>query len=142
MLSKTFGPKSTFLVVLVLALTGPLILFPVEYLFPYPHIVEELFKLLVVLFILNIEKKSKANYLWAAVLFGLFFVLSESIFYLMNIFATGQFDHFFLRLMYTTPLHLGTVILMYFGFRQKGYFWGGLTLLLSIIIHYYYNLLI
>jgi hypothetical protein len=142
MLSNNLSPRCVFLIVLVLALTGPLILFPIEYLFPYPHVVEELFKLSVVLFVINIEKISKRNFFWGAVSFGLLFVLSESIFYLINILASGQHGDFFLRITYTTPLHLGTVILLYLGFRQRSYVWGGLALLLSIIFHYYYNLLI
>ncbi|HEX9817965.1 MAG TPA: hypothetical protein VGA89_03725, partial [Patescibacteria group bacterium] len=123
--------------ILVLAIVGPLLLFFVELLMPWPHLIEELFKLAGVWLIVDLEKKDRHSHWLTVVLFAALFTLSESMFYLINIFSVGKFSNFSLRLIYTFILHLGTTYLLYFGWKKKP--WGLLAFILAVVIHYLYN---
>lgn len=131
--------STRLILIQLLALGGPLILYPIELVWPAPHIIEELFKAGAARYIASLETK-KHTYIWAVIGFGLLFTLSETGFYLINIWAVGQFGHVPLRLAYTGTLHLGTTLLMYLGFKTKYRYWGPICVLLAIIFHYFYNL--
>jgi len=124
------------IIALLISLSAPLFLLPIEKLLPYPYVIEELLKLGVVFLIFKAERER--NLLKWVVFTGLIFTISESIFYLTNIFALGKFSLFPQRVILTGILHIGTLILLYFSIR-KGYFWlvGGVTI--AILIHYFYN---
>ena len=125
--------------ILLAALIFPLILIPVEKIFPYPHIAEELAKLFLVLMIYQKEKQLDRKLSIFVLLSGLLFTLSESIFYLINIFALGDLTVIPMRLLLTGTMHVSTLMTMYiFGRKNK----TGLLIALffSIIIHYLYNL--
>lgn len=113
---------------------GPFFLWPLEFYFPYPHIIEELFKAGVVLFIL---KNSKNYYLTA--LSGIIFAFSETVFYLPNIYSVGGLNTLGLRLITTTLLHTSTLLLMHFTYN-KGKLAFTLGILTSILIHFAYNM--
>lgn len=123
----------------LLALILPLILIPIEKILPYPHIVEELVKLTLVLMIYQKEKQLKKSLLFILLLSGLFFTLSESIFYLINIFALGDLTVIPIRLLLTGTMHIGTLMIMYL-FGRKNNVSLLISLYLSISIHFYYNL--
>jgi hypothetical protein len=129
--------KSRRALILVLALVGPLLLFPIELLVPWPYLIEELFKLFAVWLILALERKDRRNYLIVAVLFAALFTLSESMFYLINILGVGKLGHFPLRLIYTIILHLGTTCLLYFGWKKQPL--GVIAFILAVVLHYLYN---
>ncbi|PIZ66662.1 hypothetical protein COY15_00525 [Candidatus Roizmanbacteria bacterium CG_4_10_14_0_2_um_filter_39_12] len=126
------------LLILLFALILPLILIPVEKIFPYPHIVEELTKLVLVLKIYQIEKQLNKNLSFFVILSGLLFTLSESIFYLINIFTLGDLTMIPKRLFFTGILHIGTLMLIYI-FGRKNNVGLLIILLFSIVIHYLYN---
>ena len=125
---------------LLMSLTAPLLLIPIENIFPYPYLIEEPTKLLIVLVILSQEKQFSRPFVSIAFLAGAFFTLSESIFYLINIFALGDLSIFPRRLLLTGILHLGTIMLMYVAGRKKNPVCLALALFLSIVIHFGYNL--
>lgn len=124
---------------LLIALFAPLILIPLEKLFPWPHIFEELVKLLIVYLLIKIEKQQKIFVFNWVVFAGVLFTLSESIFYLINIFVLGDLTIISKRLFLTGILHIGTLLIMYL-FGRKNNFVLIAGLILSIIIHYQYNL--
>jgi len=121
------------------SLAGPLFLLPVEKIFPYPWIVEELFKLVIVWLIL--KSKPGKKYLFLAIFAGLLFAFSETIFYLTNIFALGNLAIIPKRIFFTSALHLGTVLLMAI-FGKKRNFWWLVGFLGAVFIHWIYNLLV
>ncbi|MEK7634006.1 MAG: hypothetical protein AAB437_04140 [Patescibacteria group bacterium] len=123
----------------LLALILPLILIPVEKILPYPYIIEELVKLVLVLAIYQKEKQLNRSLSFFVLLSGLLFTLSESIFYLINIFALGDLTMIPKRFFFTGILHISTLMTIYL-FGKKNNIGLLISLLLSISIHYYYNL--
>lgn len=128
-----------FFLVLVFSLALPLLLLPIEKILQsYPYLIEELAKLFLVLMIIQIEKIEKKNY-WLFVIFtGLLFALSESIFYLANFFALGNFSLFPQRLVLTSLLHAGTMLIMYFLGRKRRKFLL-LGFLITSLLHFAFN---
>jgi len=123
----------------LLSLAGPLFLIPVENIFPYPWLVEELFKLIIVWLIL--KSKPGRNYLLLAIFAGLLFAFSETVFYLVNIFALGNLGLVPKRLVLTSFLHSGTILLMAV-FGKKGSWRWIIGFLGAVLIHGIYNLLV
>ncbi len=126
-------------IALLISLSAPLLLIPVEKFLPYPYVIEELLKLVIVFLIFKSAKDRKTGLFKWVIFSGLLFTISESIFYLTNIFALGNFSLFPQRIIFTGSLHVGTLLLLYWVIR-KNYFWliGGIAA--SILIHYFYNL--
>ena len=126
-------------VALLLALASPFLLLPIEKLLPYPHFIEEAVKLVIVIMMIKTETQIKEN-LWVWVFTaGFLFAVSESILYLMNIFALGNLMLFPQRLAMTGGLHTSTMMFMYFLGRKN--YWG-LTVgfVGAVLIHYFFNL--
>ena len=126
-------------VALLLALASPFLLLPIEKFLPYPHFIEEAVKLVIVIMMIKTETQIKEN-LWVWVFTaGFLFAVSESILYLMNIFALGNLMLFPQRLAMTGGLHTSTMMFMYFLGRKN--YWG-LTVgfVGAVLIHYFFNL--
>ncbi len=122
------------LLILFFALISPFILWPIEIFFPYPHIVEELAKALLIIFILLLPKTSQKIY--GAILIGFLFGLSENFLYL---FSPGTTQTHLLRFVLTMPLHIVTtlVILLPALIFKRLIFLG---IILAIFIHYFFNI--
>ena len=120
----------------LLALILPLILIPVEKILPYPYIIEELVKLVLVLAIYQKEKQLNRSLSFFVLLSGLLFTLSESIFYLINIFALGDLTMIPKRFFFTGILHISTLMTIYL-FGKKNNIGLLISLLLSISKNYY-----
>jgi hypothetical protein len=131
-LLKKFYLKMAYLY--LLCLFAPLPLWLIEQLLPFPFVIEELFKYVIVKF-----APSQKDFRFPLIA-GILFSLSESILYLINFFQLGNFELFPYRIMLTTLLHTTTFCLLY-NFRSSRLF-SIMSLLLAIIIHYLYNLLV
>lgn len=118
----------------------PFFLWPIEYFLPFPYLVEELAKGLLVYVILRHPLNKQSPYL-LALLSGFLFSFSETMLYVFNLIEFGNYERAFLRLLSTLILHTGTMLIMVnFGKRKISYlplgiFTGG-------IIHYFWNLLV
>jgi len=137
--SKNNYKMETISLALIISLSAPLLLLPVEKILPYPYIIEELLKLGVVFLILKAERRNKINLFRWIVFSGLILTFSESVFYLTNIFALGNFSLFPQRIVLTGTLHMGTMLILYFSIK-KGYFRLISGVVAAILIHYFYNL--
>ncbi len=127
-------------IILALVAAAPFLLWPVEILFPYPHFLEEVLKLVLILLILKISESATKKIILAASA-GALFAFSESILFFLLIFQIGQPGLFFQRLAFTIPLHVLTLLLMLLpGLKKKELTFVGF--LLAVILHYGYNLLI
>lgn len=122
----------------LLAIAAPFLLWPVEMLAPYPHIFEEVFKLALVLIILN-RRGPAFRKITLGVASGVLFALSESFLYFLNIFQAGQPSLFVQRLTLTIPLHGATIMLMILPALKKREF-VLVGFLLAVALHYVYNL--
>lgn len=122
-----------YLVVLI-AVLGPFLVWPIELLLPYPYIVEELFKFILVYFF---AKKSAKPFIYA----GIAFALTETVFYSLNINTFGNINLFFVRFMLTSILHSITFLTIYYSwnFNKKLITVG---FILAAFIHFLYNIYI
>lgn len=118
----------------------PLILIPAVHLTGYSEILEELCKALVILFLVLKLSKLKWQVIGASV-FGFLFGLSESIFYLNNIFQIGNLDIFWQRFLFTIPLHIITVLIILF-FARKNRKFIILGTIVAIVVHLLFNQII
>lgn len=118
---------------------GPLLLWPIELFLPYPFIIEEIFKAIVIYFILRSHniRQQQVLVLTSAILFS----FSESVMYISNIFLTGSIPIFLLRLGLTTTMHLSTFLIIYLLGRVSIKLLP-LGVLIGAIIHYLYNHLV
>ncbi len=118
---------------------APFLIWPLELIFPYPHIIEDLVKGLLVLFIL--KSSSNATRIRLAILAGLLFSFSESVLYMSNILLVGTLWTFVERLLLTVPLHtVTTLLILFFGMRKKELL--PLGVVAAMLLHYFFNLFV
>lgn len=138
-LKKYFSQQEApaILLLLLVALSAPFFLLPLERWLNYDIIVEEVGKLLILLiasyFILN-----KSVFLVSAIIFGLFFAWMENILYLNNFFLAGATSGFWERCLLTSFLHTATAIIVA-GIICKRRYLFPVALFLNIILHYAFN---
>ncbi|MCX6782805.1 MAG: PrsW family glutamic-type intramembrane protease [Candidatus Levybacteria bacterium] len=123
---------------LLLALISPIFLLPIEHVFNYPYVIEELIKFFAISLIIKQSKHTGNNYLIFAILVGVLFTISESILYLVNFLSDGTLMFFPQRLFFTGILHCSTCALIYI-LGKKNWLFLILGLAISILIHYYFN---
>jgi len=123
----------------LMALIAPFLVWPIEYFLPYPYLIEEIVKAILVFNIIFFVNKK--NQLVIAATVGVLFSLSESVLYSFNFFPLNSIMPFFYRIFATTLLHSGTILIMLLFFsKSKKLFPIGLTV--AILIHYLYNKII
>lgn len=123
---------------LLIALASPIILLPIEHIFNYPYIIEELVKFVAVILILSSQKNVRNGSWIFVILIGVLFTISESILYFVNFLLDGTFSLLFTRLILTGVLHSSTCLLMYL-FGRKSWWMLIIGFVISILIHYYFN---
>mgnify|MGYP001587160119 CR=1 FL=1 len=114
----------------IAALIFPFFILLIENFLAYPYIVEEVFKFFLA---------KSANSTKTAIILGLLFSLSESIFYVFNPSYSLISNPYSLvvRLLVVTPLHITTILIMYYFSKKKSLWPLGLSL--AILIHYLFN---
>lgn len=126
------------LVPLFAAIT-PFILWPIEYFFPYPHIIEEIAKAILILMLLKLpENKAK---IIGAILIGFLFSFTENVLYMFNIFSSGNLQTLILRFVLTMPMHIATsLVILMPALKDKKLIILGV--ILSSAIHFLFNMAI
>ena len=126
----------SFLVPLMAAI-APFIIWPIEIFFPYPHIVEELAKALLIFFLL--KSTDNRQKIVGGILVGFLFAFSENVLYMLNIFSVGNPQVLILRFVLTMPMHIATsgVILAVALIDKRLIFLG---IILAGFIHYFFNI--
>jgi len=120
----------------LLALALPFLVWPIELFFPYPHIVEEIAK--GILIYLIVASADKVNKIAAVAVVGVLFALSESVLYLFNIYLVGTSATLLQRFAVTTGLHVVTSLVIFLPtIKSKKLIVLGVVL--AGIIHYYFN---
>jgi RsiW-degrading membrane proteinase PrsW (M82 family) len=121
------------------ALIAPFVVWPIELILPYPHIIEELAKAVLVFTLLDLpERLTKIK---LAILIGVLFAFSESVLYLFNIQLVGDVQTYFVRLLVTVPLHvITTLIILLPALKNKKLIIVGV--IFASLIHYFFNLYI
>lgn len=116
--------------VYLFSLIGPFFLLLVENFFNYPYVVEEVYKFFLV------KKPIETKQVFAV---GLFFSISESIFYVFNPVYINNFSLNIQRLLLVLPMHITTLLVVNY-FNKKGNLWF-VGLLTAVFIHYLFNTL-
>lgn len=122
----------------LLSFFGPLPIMVLEWIIPFPSVIEEFFSVLIVVFILKEEKKIKRKLINLVILSGILFSISESFLYLTNILALGNMKLFFVRLIFTTLIHTSNIIFIYL-LGKRGVYWLIVSVVIAILMHYLYN---
>jgi hypothetical protein len=122
---------------LPLTLIVPFVLWPIERFLPYPHIIEEIAKLLLVWNVANYEN-SKIGVIMTITM-GILFTLSETAIHSYNLFFSGGFIQFANRVVLTGLLHSLTFVLLFVTIKINKKL-APLGLLIAVVIHYAYNL--
>jgi RsiW-degrading membrane proteinase PrsW (M82 family) len=123
----------------LLALIAPFVVWPIELILPYPHIIEELAKAVLVFTLLDLpERLTKIK---LAILIGVLFAFSESVLFLFNIQLVGNIQTYFVRLLVTIPLHvITTLIILLPALKNKKLIIVGVVF--ASLVHYLFNLYI
>jgi hypothetical protein len=122
------------------AAIAPFLVWPIEFFFPYPYVIEELAKAILVLIVIQSTPNGAMKFK-LTVLVGVLFAFSETVFYITNLFLVGNLTMFFERLLWTTPLHtITSLIILLPTFINKKLMPVGL--ILAMIVHYYFNLFV
>lgn len=121
------------------ALIAPFVVWPIELMLPYPHIIEELAKAVLVFTLLNLP--NRLTKIKLAILVGVLFAFSESVLYLFNIQLVGSIQTYFVRLLVTIPLHvITTLIILLPALKNKKLIIVGV--IFASLVHYLFNLYI
>jgi len=120
----------------LIALFGPFIVWPFEILLPYPFIVEELFKFILVKSIIK-ETSNYTDGLKTTIVSGVLFTVSETVLYILKINAYGDIGLLLTRFLSTGLLHTVTFVIIFIASKKKYYWVVGLVAAMSI--HFVYN---
>jgi hypothetical protein len=112
----------------ITALISPFFLLLIEKFIPIPYAVEELFKFYLA---------KKADNTKTAIILGLLFSISESIFYVFNPSYILNPLLFVARLTLVSAMHITTTLVMYY-FLKKRNLWP-IGLITAILTHYLFN---
>ena len=105
----------------------PFLLWPLEYFLPYPHLVEEVAKGVLLWFLVGSELTNKQKMMMAVVV-GFVFGFSESNFYIINALMGDGIRTYFLRLVVVTPMHILTsVAIVLPALKSKKRIWIGIV---------------
>jgi RsiW-degrading membrane proteinase PrsW (M82 family) len=136
-LSELLKLKIYSVAVVLAGCSLPLFLIIITHYTGFSEVIEELSKALIVYFF--IIKFSKLSWqIVTALVFGFLFGLSESIFYLNNIFQIGNLNIFWERFLLSIPLHVITVLIILFSAQKNKKFiiFGVVT---AIVLHLIFN---
>lgn len=123
---------------LFFALIAPFVVAPLEILFPYPHLVEEFAKAVLILAYMK-SRGGKESLIYALML-GFLFALSENVLYMFKIPSSNSIG-IILRFILTTPMHMVTAVIIGVSvLRDKRFVYIGLVL--AMIIHYFFNIIV
>lgn len=126
----------SFLIPLIAAI-APFIIWPVELFLPYPYIIEEIVKSILIAFVIALPGKTMQIKIVLASAAA--FTLSETVLYILNISLMGDLFTLLTRLILTVLLHsLTMLIILISAFKTKLLMPVGI--LLAMLIHYFYNL--
>ncbi len=122
------------------AAIAPFLVWPIELIFPYPYIIEELVKGVLVFIIIRSVSNGAIKFK-LTILVGVLFAFSETVFYMVNFFLVGSLITVLERLLWTIPLHtITSLVILIPALVNKKLFPVGI--ILAMVIHFYFNLFI
>ena len=126
------------LLVPLFAAITPFILWPIEIILPYPYIVEEISKAILIFFLLKLPNREK---ILGTIMIGFLFSFSETVLYLFNVFSVGSLQTLLLRFIFTTPMHILTsLIILSSALINKNLIILGI--IIAALVHSIFNLIV
>jgi hypothetical protein len=119
----------------IVAAAGVFLLWPVEMVVPLPFMVEELFKGWLVW---KGTAGGKFPQLQIVLLSGAMFALSELMLYVINAILVADLSALLYRLVLTVPMHVLTVIWLYWTLRRHKILFG-VGLIVAMLMHWGFN---
>ena len=130
--------KNMSILVPLFAAITPFILWPIEIILPYPYIVEEISKAILIFFLLKLPNREK---ILGTIMIGFLFSFSETVLYLFNVFSVGSLQTLLLRFIFTTPMHILTsLIILSSALINKNLIILGI--IIAALVHYIFNLIV
>lgn len=123
----------------LLAMVAPLPLLVIENVVSYPVFIEELYKMIALVFAQNKKILPKLGGYGKCLIFGFIFGFSESLLYLVNIYNLGSISFFWARIPTAVFMHVSTTLMLRYFQNRKLIILG---FALAITIHYLYNFLV
>jgi len=124
------------LLIPLVAAIAPFILWPLELFLPYPFLIEEIVKTGIVYFVL--KEKGEKTKLFLTIMSGVLFSITETVLYSFNIFIAGTKNTLLQRFSLTTPLHVGTILIIFLlANKNKNLLFLGTAV--AITIHFVFN---
>lgn len=102
------------IIILLVGLVLPMVLVPIIRLTGYSEVVEEVAMALVVIFLI-LKLPTHRTQIIGAIAFGFLFGLSENFLYLSQILQHGNINMFWLRFIFTVPMHMTTILVLVFS---------------------------
>jgi len=137
-INESLKLATNLIIIIVAGFILPLILILITRYTGYSEVVEEIAKAVIIYFLVINLPKFKWQII-SALVFGFLFGLSESIFYINNIFQIGNFNIFWTRFLLAIPLHMVTVLIILLpSVRSKKFIILGT--MLAIAAHILFNL--
>jgi len=117
---------------LLMSFFGPFFLWPIEYLSPFPFVIEEIYKIFVVKISKNITDRT-------VIIGGVLFSMSETILYTINGQSTGHL-FFYISARFINVAVLHTITLLITKKLIKNYIALSAGFILNVTLHYLYNM--
>ena len=122
--------------IFIFSLAFPLLLLPIEKTLPYPYILEEVAKAILILLALRISSKNFQIKL--AIFIAFLFAFSENFFYL-SVFAQNEsLPIFFQRFIITSLLHILTALIILLPSQKNSRLFFP-AILIAMLFHFLYN---
>ena len=121
----------------LVAAVAPFFIWPLEMLLPYPAVIEETAKLLMVRLVNRDVPKEQQLSLVLGI--GILFGGSETLLYLFNAMLLGNLTVIVWRVLLTIPMHLVTTLVIFWGFRKHLWWLGWIV---AMLIHGGFNYLV
>lgn len=125
----------------IAALILPFVIWPIEIFLPYPYLIEEIAKGILIFSVLK-EIKNPVEGVRISLILGMLFALSESVLYIFNIQLVGDLSTFLLRLAVTIPFHAFTSVVIFIFAYSKKITLALFGITIAVVLHFLFNSLI
>lgn len=121
----------------LIAAIVPFIIWPIEFFLPYPYIIEEIVKGILIAFVIDLPSRNTQVKIVLAS--AVIFTFSETVLYIFNISLVGDISTLLTRFILTLTLHgLTMLIILISSFKSRLLIPIGIAI--AVITHYFYNL--
>ncbi len=116
----------------------PMFCYLAEQVVPKPEVVEEIFKFILVYFLVKFIDHGKSR-IGLALKLGASFVITETLFYFVNFYLLGRPEIVVIRILVTLSLHVLTYLILINGIISRKTIYYLISLSFAIVCHFLFN---